>query len=161
MLCHVALVRTNVSEELSTSFIKVTRIAELGTTLAVTSNRHTHWWYTCALYVLLVLHIYTQYALLILYVHSASPGSITCAHCVHTASDQVWSLRVLFLQVTELIYVHSKLLIADDKLVICGSANINDRSMLGKRDSEIAVVIEVGVLHVTGPTEICQECHCS
>jgi len=27
--------------------------------------------------------------------------------------------------------------------VICGSANINDRSMLGKRDSEIAVIIEV------------------
>jgi phospholipase D1/2 len=47
------------------------------------------------------------------------------------------------LQVTELIYVHSKLLIADDQLVICGSANINDRSMLGKRDSEIAVVIKV------------------
>lgn len=43
--------------------------------------------------------------------------------------------------VTELIYVHSKLLIADDKVVICGSANINDRSMVGKRDSEIAVVI--------------------
>jgi phosphatidylserine/phosphatidylglycerophosphate/cardiolipin synthase-like enzyme len=53
-----------------------------------------------------------------------------------------------FLQVTELIYVHSKLLIADDKLVICGSANINDRSMLGKRDSEIAVVIEVCVCSV-------------
>jgi phospholipase D1/2 len=48
-----------------------------------------------------------------------------------------------FLQVTELIYVHSKLLIADDRLVICGSANINDRSMLGKRDSEIAVIVEV------------------
>lgn len=43
--------------------------------------------------------------------------------------------------VTELIYVHSKLLIADDKVVICGSANINDRSMIGKRDSEIAVII--------------------
>jgi hypothetical protein len=32
-------VRTDVSEELSASFIRVTRIAELGTTLAVTSNR--------------------------------------------------------------------------------------------------------------------------
>jgi branched-subunit amino acid permease len=32
--------RTDVSEELSASFIRVTRIAELGTTLAVTSNRH-------------------------------------------------------------------------------------------------------------------------
>jgi hypothetical protein len=39
MLCHVALVRTDVSEELSASFIRVTRIGELGTTLAVTSNR--------------------------------------------------------------------------------------------------------------------------
>jgi hypothetical protein len=35
MLHHVALVRTDVSEELSTSFIRVTRISELGTTLAV------------------------------------------------------------------------------------------------------------------------------
>jgi hypothetical protein len=37
MLCHVALVRTDVSEEPSASFIMVTRIGELGTTLAVTS----------------------------------------------------------------------------------------------------------------------------
>lgn len=44
--------------------------------------------------------------------------------------------------VSELIYVHSKLLIADDNIVICGSANINDRSLLGKRDSEIAVVLK-------------------
>jgi hypothetical protein len=42
MLRRVALVRTDVSEELSASFIRVTRISELGTTLAVTSNRHTH-----------------------------------------------------------------------------------------------------------------------
>jgi hypothetical protein len=39
MLCHVALVRTDILEELSASFIWVTRISELGTTLAVTSNR--------------------------------------------------------------------------------------------------------------------------
>uniref|UniRef100_W5M509 Phospholipase n=1 Tax=Lepisosteus oculatus TaxID=7918 RepID=W5M509_LEPOC len=44
--------------------------------------------------------------------------------------------------VTELIYVHSKLMIVDDNTVIIGSANINDRSMLGKRDSEMAVVVE-------------------
>jgi hypothetical protein len=36
-LRRVALVRTNVSEELSASFIRVTRIGELGTTLAVIS----------------------------------------------------------------------------------------------------------------------------
>jgi hypothetical protein len=41
MLRRVALVRTNVSEELSASFIRVTRIGELGTTLAVTSHRRT------------------------------------------------------------------------------------------------------------------------
>lgn len=29
-----------------------------------------------------------------------------------------------------------------DRVVICGSANLNDRSQLGDRDSEIAVVIE-------------------
>ncbi|XP_051851875.1 phospholipase D2 [Antechinus flavipes] len=43
---------------------------------------------------------------------------------------------------SELIYIHSKLLIADDRTVIIGSANINDRSLLGKRDSEIAILIE-------------------
>jgi hypothetical protein len=41
MLHRVALVRTDVSEELSAYFIRVTRIGELGTTLAVTSNRRT------------------------------------------------------------------------------------------------------------------------
>jgi hypothetical protein len=41
MLRRVALVRTTVSEELSDCFIRVTRIGELGTTLAVTSNRRT------------------------------------------------------------------------------------------------------------------------
>ncbi|XP_048476090.1 phospholipase D2-like isoform X1 [Rhincodon typus] len=44
--------------------------------------------------------------------------------------------------VSELIYIHSKMLIADDRQVIIGSANINDRSMLGKRDSEMAVLVE-------------------
>ncbi|CAH2272582.1 phospholipase D2 [Pelobates cultripes] len=44
--------------------------------------------------------------------------------------------------VTELIYIHSKLLIVDDRKVIIGSANINDRSMMGKRDSELAVIVE-------------------
>jgi hypothetical protein len=38
MLSRVALVITDVSEELSTSFIRVTIIGEIGTTLAVTSN---------------------------------------------------------------------------------------------------------------------------
>jgi hypothetical protein len=41
MLRPVALVRTDVSEESIASIIRVTRIGELGTTLAVTSNRST------------------------------------------------------------------------------------------------------------------------
>ncbi|OTB06523.1 hypothetical protein M426DRAFT_318926 [Hypoxylon sp. CI-4A] len=44
--------------------------------------------------------------------------------------------------VSEELYIHTKVLIADDRLVICGSANLNDRSQLGTHDSEIVVVIE-------------------
>ncbi|CAG8535096.1 34282_t:CDS:10 [Gigaspora margarita] len=44
--------------------------------------------------------------------------------------------------VTEEIYIHSKLMIVDDRYVIIGSANINDRSQLGDRDSEIAILVE-------------------
>jgi hypothetical protein len=40
MLCSGALVRTDISEELGASIIRVTRIGKLGT-LAVTSNRRT------------------------------------------------------------------------------------------------------------------------
>ncbi|WP_294966735.1 hypothetical protein [uncultured Gilliamella sp.] len=43
--------------------------------------------------------------------------------------------------VTEQIYVHSKLTIVDDLYVLVGSANINDRSLLGDRDSELAALI--------------------
>nr|WP_314543283.1 phospholipase [uncultured Massilia sp.] len=43
--------------------------------------------------------------------------------------------------VTEQIYVHSKLLIADDRVAVLGSANINDRSQLGDRDSELAIIV--------------------
>lgn len=44
--------------------------------------------------------------------------------------------------VTEIIYIHSKLMIVDDKIALIGSANINDRSLKGVRDTELAVVIE-------------------
>ena len=43
--------------------------------------------------------------------------------------------------VTEIIYIHSKLMIVDDRHLLIGSANINDRSMLGDRDSEFAVIV--------------------
>lgn len=38
-----------------------------------------------------------------------------------------------------MIYVHSKGMIVDDEYVILGSANINQRSMEGTRDTEIAM----------------------
>ncbi|KAF1962061.1 phospholipase D/nuclease [Byssothecium circinans] len=43
--------------------------------------------------------------------------------------------------VSEELYIHSKLLIADDQVVICGSANMNDRSQCGDHDSEIAIIV--------------------
>ena len=33
-------------------------------------------------------------------------------------------------------------MIVDDQKVIIGSANINDRSLLGDRDSEIAIIVQ-------------------
>ncbi|GJE90640.1 phospholipase D [Phanerochaete sordida] len=44
--------------------------------------------------------------------------------------------------VSELLYIHSKVMIVDDRRVIMGSANINDRSQKGDGDSEIAMVVE-------------------
>ncbi|XP_022156371.1 phospholipase D zeta 2-like isoform X2 [Momordica charantia] len=43
---------------------------------------------------------------------------------------------------TSQVYVHSKLMIIDDCITFIGSSNINDRSLLGSRDSEIGVFIE-------------------
>lgn len=46
--------------------------------------------------------------------------------------------------VSELLYIHSKVMIVDDRRVIMGSANLNDRSQKGDGDSEIALVVEDG-----------------
>lgn len=43
--------------------------------------------------------------------------------------------------VTEQLYIHAKTMIVDDRAAIIGSANINERSMRGVRDSEVAAVI--------------------
>ncbi|KAL1635901.1 hypothetical protein SLS58_010069 [Diplodia intermedia] len=44
--------------------------------------------------------------------------------------------------VQEELYIHAKLLIVDDRITICGSSNINDRSQLGYHDSELSIVME-------------------
>ncbi|KAL0942376.1 Phospholipase D1-like protein 2 [Colletotrichum truncatum] len=43
--------------------------------------------------------------------------------------------------VTEQLYIHAKCIIVDDRVALIGSANINERSMLGSRDSELAAVV--------------------
>lgn len=43
--------------------------------------------------------------------------------------------------VTEQLYIHSKAMVVDDRIAIIGSANINERSMRGTRDSEVAVIV--------------------
>ena len=51
--------------------------------------------------------------------------------------------------VSEMVYIHSKVMVVDDTWSIIGSANINDRSMVGNRDSEIAVVMHDTAEYVT------------
>ena len=51
--------------------------------------------------------------------------------------DFVWKLFRQTLRFP--IYVHSKMMIVDDAYIILGSANINERSLAGTRDSEIAL----------------------
>ena len=43
--------------------------------------------------------------------------------------------------VTEQLYIHAKIIIVDDRIALIGSANINERSLLGNRDSEVAAVV--------------------
>lgn len=50
------------------------------------------------------------------------------------SEERAWRDRSRFL-----IYVHSKMALADDTHVIIGSANMNERSMDGTRDTEVAV----------------------
>ncbi|KAF7194343.1 Phospholipase D [Pseudocercospora fuligena] len=44
--------------------------------------------------------------------------------------------------VQEELYIHGKLLVVDDRIAICGSSNINDRSQIGFHDSELSIVME-------------------
>jgi phosphatidylserine/phosphatidylglycerophosphate/cardiolipin synthase-like enzyme len=59
-----------------------------------------------------------------------------------TSEKSIWDDDDRHHYVSELVYIHDKILIVDDRIVLIGSANINDRSQLGNRDSEIAMLIE-------------------
>lgn len=82
-------------------------------------------------------------------------------HCLKERGVNDWEKYISFCSlrtheclegrlVSELIYIHSKLMIVDDRFVIAGSANINDRSLKGNRDSEVCLVLEV-MLSVFSP----------
>ncbi|KAK7422232.1 hypothetical protein QQX98_001755 [Neonectria punicea] len=59
--------------------------------------------------------------------------------------------------VQEELYVHAKLLIVDDRIAVCGSSNLNDRSQNGDHDSELSIVMEdtrkVGIMMDGKPYE--------
>ncbi|PVH79759.1 phospholipase D/nuclease, partial [Cadophora sp. DSE1049] len=82
---------------------------------------------------------------------NTSSGSISSAYMLNGPSLSFFpwdngNVDEIDAFVSEEVYVHSKLLIADDQVVIVGSANLEDRSMLGYRDSELAIVIEDPVM---------------
>lgn len=54
---------------------------------------------------------------------------------------RTWEYEINQTAITEQVYVHSKLLIADDNIAIIGSCNVNERSMAGDRDSELAAIV--------------------
>ncbi|KAF4125672.1 phospholipase D1/2 [Geosmithia morbida] len=52
-----------------------------------------------------------------------------------------WGIMANDALVTEQLYIHAKAIIVDDRVALIGSANINERSMLGSRDSECAAIV--------------------
>ncbi|KAM7255540.1 hypothetical protein ACFE04_008438 [Oxalis oulophora] len=57
-------------------------------------------------------------------------------HSPHAAATQYFNAQK---RRRFMVYVHSKVMIVDDAYILIGSANVNQRSMDGKRDTEIAI----------------------
>ncbi len=66
-----------------------------------------------------------------------SDSGVNWPDYIHFFGMRTWS-ELNGKLITEIVYVHSKLLIVDDRACIIGSANINDRSLSGTRDSEVS-----------------------
>lgn len=60
---------------------------------------------------------------------------------IHFFSLRQWGKFRDDLLTTEQLYIHAKTIIVDDRIAVIGSANINERSMRGVRDSEVAVCV--------------------
>lgn len=70
------------------------------------------------------------------YWHGKGPEcmmSVCCLYSVDQANSGRWEVAEIF--------VHSKVLVVDDKVAVIGSANVNDRSFVGFSDSEIGVIM--------------------
>ncbi|CAJ0539955.1 Ff.00g073100.m01.CDS01 [Fusarium sp. VM40] len=52
-----------------------------------------------------------------------------------------WGIMSNDVLATEQLYIHAKTIVVDDRVALIGSANINERSMLGSRDSECAAIV--------------------
>ncbi|KAL7942204.1 phospholipase D [Trichoderma barbatum] len=52
-----------------------------------------------------------------------------------------WGMMGNEVLVTEQLYIHAKAIVVDDRIALIGSANINERSLLGSRDSEVAAIV--------------------
>lgn len=64
----------------------------------------------------------------------------SCFHLIYLLGKCVILIQALSKKSQRFqIYIHSKGMIVDDEYVIIGSANINQRSMEGTRDTEIAM----------------------
>lgn len=78
-----------------------------------------------------------------------SKSSASVAHCAMSGTGkllgEVWEGTEedeVNNWIQEELYIHAKLLIVDDRIVVCGSSNLNDRSQLGYHDSELSIVME-------------------
>ena len=78
-----------------------------------------------------------------------SKSSASVAHCAMSDTGkllgEVWEGEEedeVNNWIQEELYIHAKLLIVDDRIVVCGSSNLNDRSQLGYHDSELSIVME-------------------
>ncbi|KAK1246818.1 hypothetical protein MKX08_000620 [Trichoderma sp. CBMAI-0020] len=52
-----------------------------------------------------------------------------------------WGIMGNDVLVTEQLYIHAKTIVVDDRVALIGSANINERSLVGSRDSEVAAIV--------------------
>ncbi|KAI7776771.1 phospholipase d p1 [Diaporthe eres] len=78
-----------------------------------------------------------------------SKSSASVSHCAMSGTGkllgEVWEGKEedeVNNWIQEELYIHAKLLIVDDRIVVCGSSNLNDRSQLGYHDSELSIVME-------------------